>query len=364
MIATLAAAQMVTASELDVYFGTYTRNSSSAGIYHAVFNPDTGRLSEPQLAAAAPNPSFLAVHPNRRFLYAVSEDKTGTVRAFAINPGDGKLTLLNERSSGGTSPCHLAVDHDGSNVYAVNYSSGSVTMIPVMGDGSLAEPSDLVRHQGSGVNPKRQKGPHAHSVNLSPDQQFALVADLGIDRIVIYRPDRVAGKLRRHGEAKVKPGAGPRHLAFSPDGRFVYVVNELDETVTVFAWDAAAGKLTELQTAATLPPDFHGVSWCAEIAVRPDGRFLYASNRGHDSLAVFRIDPAQGTLTPAGWLTGTGIKNPRHFAIDPSGRFCLAAGQDSDNVVVCRIDAATGALVPTGRKVKIGKPVCIRFVPR
>jgi 6-phosphogluconolactonase len=361
----VAALSTVYAESLPVYFGTYTSGkNSSKGIYRSVLDTETGELSAPVLAAEAENPSFIEIHPGGKFLYAVSESgDAGTVSAFAIDPDTGNLKLLNSRPSGGSGPCHVNIDRSAKNVLVTNYGSGSASVIPIKSDGSLAEPTGFVQHEGASVNPQRQNGPHAHSVNLSPDNRFAFVADLGLDKIMIYKLNVEKGTITANDPAfaKVKPGAGPRHFAFGIDGRYAYVINELDGTVTAFAYEPASGTLTEIQSITTLPDGFAGSSSCAEVRVHPSGRFLYGSNRGHDSIAVYRIDPAKGTLTFVEHERA-GIKTPRNFNIDPTGKFCLVANQDGNSVIVFRIDQKTGALEPTGHKISIGRPVCIRFL--
>jgi 6-phosphogluconolactonase len=354
------------ADSLPVYFGTYTSRGENAskGIYRSELDLETGKLSRPVLAAEARNPSFLELHPGGKFLYAVSESGgAGSVSAYAIDADTGKLKFLNRQSSGGAGPCHVCIDHAGKNVLVANYGSGSASVIPIKADGELAEPTGFVQHTGSSVNPRRQKGPHAHSINVSPDNRFAYVADLGIDKIMIYRLDVEKGTIAANSPpfAKVNPGAGPRHFSFSPNGKFAYVINELDCTVTVFAFEPASGALKQIQTIATLPNDFDGSSTCAEVRVHPSGKFLYGSNRGHDSIVVYQIDPAEGTLTFVEHETAD-IKTPRNFNIDPTGEFCLVANQGGDSVVVFRIDRKTGALEPTGHKISVPKPVCVRFL--
>jgi 6-phosphogluconolactonase len=342
------------------YVGTYT-SGASKGIYRLRFDDATGKLTTLDLAAETPNPSFLAVSPNGRFLYAANEENAGSVSAFSN--GNQKLTPLNTVSSRGAGPCHVALDKTGKWLFVANYNSGSVAAFPVHEDGTLGEASAFVQHSGSSVNPQRQAGPHAHSVNISPDNRFVLVADLGLDQILTYRIDAAKGLPPPQPLlAKLSPGSGPRHMAFGPDGRFVYVINEMLATVTVFQYDAAAGSLKEVQTISALPAGFKGANSSAEIAVHPSGKFLYASNRGHDSIAIFRIDVAAGTLTAAGHAPAGG-KTPRNFAIDPSGKFLLAANQDSGNVVVFRIDPSTGALTPAGVEVSVPSPVSIVFTP-
>ena len=355
------------AQTLLVYVGTYT-GPKSKGIYLLRMDLASGALTAPEVAAEVANPSFLAVHPSRRFLYAVGEignfagRKSGAVSAFAIDPESGKLKLLNQQPSGGTGPCHLTVDGAGKNVLAANYSSGSVCVLPIGEDGRLAEPSEVVQHKGSGPNPKRQEGPHAHSVNLDPAGRFAFAADLGLDKIMVYRFDPAKGKLAPNDPpaASVAPGAGPRHFAFHPTGRFAYVINEMASTVTAFAYDANAGRLSELQTVSTLPAGFTGSSTTAEVQVHPSGRFLYGSNRGHDSIAVFGIDARTGKLTAVGHQPTQG-KTPRNFGIDPTGTYLLAANQGSGNLVVFRIDPKSGELKPTGVTAEVPSPVCVKF---
>jgi 6-phosphogluconolactonase len=357
----------VYAESIDAYFGTYTSgNNGSKGIYHSVLNTDTGELSTPMLAAEAKNPSFLEIHPNGRFLYAVSESgSAGTVSAYAIDMDTKNLKLLNSQPSGGSGPCHVNIDHTGKSVLVANYGSGSASVIPIKSDGSLAEPTCFVQHEGSSVNPQRQKGPHAHSVNISPDDRFAFVADLGLDKVMIYKLDVEKGTIIANDPvfAKVKPGSGPRHFTFSVDGKFAYVINEMGGTITVFSYEPTSGTLTEIQTISTLPDDFAGRNSCAEVRVHPSGKFLYGSNRGHDSIAVYRIDPTNGKLTFVEHEK-TDIKTPRNFNIDPTGKFCLVANQDGNSVVVFKINTKTGALEPTGHKISMGKPVCIRFLQK
>jgi 6-phosphogluconolactonase len=352
-----------------VYVGTYT-DAGSRGIYRFELDPATGATTDPVLAGESENPSFLALHPNGRFLYAVNEvssfgaGRTGAVSAFAIDPAKGGLTRLNQQPSAGADPCHLVVDKAGRNVLVANYSSGTVAVLPLGPDGRLQPPSAVRQHAGTGPDKARQEGPHAHAIVLDAAERFALAADLGADRIFVYRYGAAAGTLEPNEPkaAAVEPGSGPRHVAWHPSGKYLYSINELRSTLTAFRYDAGRGALEPTQTVTTLPAGFSGENTTAEVAVSPDGRFLYASNRGHDSLAVFAIDAVAGTLAPAGRVP-TGGRTPRHFAIDASGRWLLAANQDSGSITVFRLDAATGRPSPVGRPLAVSKPVCVLFVP-
>jgi 6-phosphogluconolactonase len=354
---------------LMVYVGTYTGGTSaSKGIYPMRLDLATGVLTEAGTPAESVSPSFLALHPSGRFLYAVNETggsakEAGGVSAFAIDARTGGLTFLNRQSSRGGSPCHLALDAKGRHVLVANYGGGSVAVLPVQESGRLDGATTFVQHEGQSADPGRQKGPHAHWVDLDKANRFALVADLGLDQVLVYRFDPAKGGLTPHqpAAARLAPGAGPRHAAFDPGGRRVYVINELNSTVTAFSYDAGAGKLSELQTVSTLPAGFTGKSFTAEIAVRPDGKFLYGSNRGHDSIAIFAIDPATGKLTAAGHQSTLG-KVPRNFAIDPTGAYLLAANQDSDTIAVFRIDKTSGGLTAVGPPISVPRPVCVLFV--
>ena len=363
-VVSVVLASVAGGESIAVYFGTYTGgDGGSQGIYRSVLDPETGVITAPMLVAETKNPSFLEIHPNGRFLYAVSESGgAGSVSAYAIDGETGGLAFLNKQSSRGSGPCHVNVDHAGRNVLVANYGSGSAAVIPIRPDGSLAEPSGFAQHSGSSVNAGRQQGPHAHSINVSPDDRFVFVADLGIDKVMIYRLDVETGTIvaNRPAFVELKAGAGPRHFAFHPDGQRAYVINELDCTITAFAYDAATGALTETQTVPTLPEGFDGRNTCAEVRVHPSGMLLYGSNRGHDSIVVYRIDAAGGALTFVEHEMA-GIKTPRNFNIDPTGAFCLVANQGSDSIVVFRIDGSTGSLEPTGNKIAVGRPVCIRF---
>jgi 6-phosphogluconolactonase len=344
------------AADWTVFIGTYTRGTSK-GIYAARFDDKTGKLTSLGLAAGTSNPSFLALHPNQRFLYAANENAQGTVSAFAIDATTGRLKLLSIVSSKGSGPCHVELDRSGQFLFAANYNSGSVAVFPVRENGTLGEASKSVQHSGSSANPQRQEGPHAHSANIAPDNRFVLVLDLGLDQIMAY-----SRQLNIGATTKMDPGSGPRHMAFRADGKFAYVLSELTSTVTAFHYDGRTGTLDELQTVSTLPASYSGPRSGAEIAIHPSGKFLYASNRGYDSIALFRIDPDKGTLTAAGHIPTQG-KTPRNFAIDPTGAFLLAANQDSGTIVEFRIDQKTGALAPTGIGLQVPFPVSIVFAP-
>lgn len=351
-----------------VYIGTYTQKNSK-GIYAYRFEATTERFTALGLVAETTNPSFLAVHPGRRFLYAVNEignyagSNSGGVSSFAIDRETGKLTFLNEVASGGADPCYVALDETGKYVLVANYTGGSVAVFPVVEGGRLGKASAFVQHAGSGVNPQRQEGPHAHSINMSPGNRFAIAADLGLDELLVYRFDPAKGALAPNDPpfARVNPGAGPRHFDFHPYGKFAYAINEMQSTVTALSYDRVRGVLQPLQTVSTLPKDFKGSSDAAEIQVHPLGRFLYGSNRGHDSIAVFAIDAEKGTLTPVAYVPTQG-KTPRNFAIERTGSYLFAANQDSNNVVIFRIDPKTGRLTPTGQVLDVPSPVCVTFV--
>lgn len=352
--------------KLLVYVGTYT-GKTSKGIYQLELDLKTGKLSEKaNLVAEVNSPSFLAIHPTKNFLYCVSETgdsgkkKGGSIHAFSFDSKTGKLNPLNVESSVGAGPCHLVVDHSGQCVLAANYGGGSVVALPIKADGSLGEAASFFQHKGSSVDKSRQEGPHAHSINVDVRNQFALAADLGLDKVLIYKLDPAKGKLSEHGFGSVPAGGGPRHLAVAPNNRFVYTNNEMTSTVTTFAFDEDKGTLDPLQTISTLPKEVKGNS-TAETVVHPSGKFLYVSNRGHNSIALFAIDSAKGTLKAMGHES-TGGKTPRNFAIDPTGQYLLAANQGSGSVVVFRIDQETGRLSATGQEAAVGGPVCVRFV--
>ena len=360
------------AASFRVYVGTYTSDKSenpSRGIYVMELDPAGGNLSAPRLAAVSIDPSFLAIHPSGRFLYAVNEVNQfqgrtcGGVSGFAIDPAHGRLKPINQQSSRGESPCHLTVDRAGKNVLVANYSSGSVACLPIEPDGRLKPASSAIQHQGSSADPNRQQGPHAHSINIDPGGRFAVAADLGLDKVFIYAFDPDAGTLKPSAPdfTKLPPASGPRHFAFSPSGRFGYVINELADTIVAFAHDPETGSLAPIQSISTLPAGFKGKSFTAHVEVHPSGKFLYGSNRGHDSIAIYSIDQATGKLTLVA-IEPTLGKEPRNFAIDPTGAILLAENQNSGSIVVFRIDPETGRLTPTGQKVAVPKPVCVKMI--
>ncbi len=350
-----------------VYVGTYTDHGSK-GIYAYRFDAKTGQSTPLGLAAESTQPSFLTVDASGHFLYAVNEiesyegQPTGAVSAFAIDSASGKLSLLNQVSSRDGGPAHIALDRTGKYALVSNYTRGSVAVLPVQKDGRLGEASAFVQHHGAGVDKERQEQPHAHAVAMSSDNRFALVADLGLDQVFAYSFDSAKGTLGQDPHiTKANPGAGPRHLVFNLSGKLLYVINELQSSVTTYAYDTANGGLRELSTISTLPDGFSGHSAAAEIALHPSGKFLYASNRGPDSIAVFSI-AAEGTLSHVEFVPVSG-KTPRNFAIDPTGSWLLVGDQESDKVVVFRINRKTGRLTPTGQVLQISSPACVTFVP-
>jgi 6-phosphogluconolactonase len=349
------------ADDWRVYIGTYT-GGDSEGIYTFTLDGESGEPGEASLAVSTENPSFLALHPEKALLYACGQaGQEGAVSAFRIEGATGKLTLLNTVSSEGKGPCHVDVSPSGRHVAVANYSGGSMALLPINETGSLEMASATQRYEGQGPHPTRQQAAYAHAADFGPEGRALYVTDLGTDRVHVYGYDAEAGTLvpAEPPAAILAPGAGPRHLDIHPNGRFAYVVNELDNTVTAFARDDT-GNLETIQTVRTLPDDFAAENTTAEIVVHPSGAFVYASNRGHDSIAGFAIDAETGRLTAIGH-TPTGGKTPRNFSITPDGRFLLAANQDTNTVVIFRIDTATGALSATGGVVDVSKPVCIVF---
>ena len=352
-----------------VYVGTYT-GAKSKGIHAFRFNHSTGALTPVGLVAETPSPSWLVLHPSGQYLYAANEvddvdgDKSGSVSAFRIDRATGALSAINTQPSRGAHPCHLTVDRAGTHLLVANYTGGTLAVLPLASDGSLGSPSQVVRHKGSSVNTQRQSAPHAHSIDLDADNHFAISSDLGADRLFVYRYDTMSGGLSTGLQPAIAtaPGAGPRHFAFHPGGRFGFAINELNSTVTSYGWDAQRGALKTLATISTVPRRFRGNNSTAEIRIHPSGLFVYGSNRGHDSIVVYRVGAASGNLTLVEHEPTRG-KTPRNFTIDPTGEWLIAANQNSDTLAVFRISDRNGALTPVGPLVKVGSPVSVAFPP-
>lgn len=350
-----------------VFVGTYTNNGSE-GIYSFNFNSTAGEVSTIELASATDNPSFIAIDRKGQFLYAVNEidnfenDSTGTVSVFKIDHQSGKLNLIQQISSLGAHPAHLTLDKSGKFLLVANYTSGNISVFPIGKDGKLGEHTAFIQNFGSSVNPERQKSPHAHFIQVTDDNRFVMVADLGIDKILIFKFDSSNGLLKPNDSVSINldSGSGPRHFAFSPKGKFLYVLNELTSTVAVFDFDPTTASSQVRQTISTLPVNFEGTNTAAEILVDSKGNFLYASNRGDDSIVQFSIDPISGLLTPIKWISSGG-KAPRNFEIDPTGKWLFAANQSSDNILLFKIDQESGRLIYTNQTLNIKSPVCVKF---
>jgi 6-phosphogluconolactonase len=350
---------------LRVYVGTYTFGSSK-GIYTFDLDPGKAHLSQLATTNRIANPSFLALSPDLKYLYAVSEIKEfegkdqGLVAAFKIKK-NGELTFLNQRGTHGVSPCHVTIDDTGKWALISNYRGGNIAVFPIKDSGQLGKATDIIQHHGSSVHPSRQQQAHMHSIFLSPNNRYAYASDLGIDKIMIYQWNRQTGKLEANDPAffKTRDGAGPRHFAFHPNGLFAYVINELNSTITAFTFDAQTGALTDTGNVSTLPKSFKGENTCADIHVSPSGNTLYGSNRGHDSIVSYKIDKNTGQLELSGHESTRG-KTPRNFAIDPSGQLLLAANQNSDNIAIFEIDPKNG-LLSFIKDIKVPNPVCIKI---
>lgn len=363
------AARKPAAKEYWVYIGCYTNSNKSTGIQLFRFDARSGKLSAAGVAGEVANPSFVDFHPSGAYLYSVSEisnmngQKTGGVSAFSIDRKTGKLTLINGAPSRGAGPCFVRVDHTGRMAMVANYGSGSTASLPIKADGSLGESASFHQFTGSGPNPRRQREPHAHSATFSPDNRFGVVADLGTDRLMVFRVDPAKATMTPNTPPSFStpPGSGPRHMAFHPNGKYAYVINELASTVTAMSYDKEKGAFTGIETVTTLPADFKGETTTAEVKIHPNGKFLYGSNRGHDSISLFSI-AADGKLKLLGH-TSTEGKVPRNFSLDPSGKWLIAANQNTDNLVVFSVDAKTGKLTPTGQNLPAGAPVCVKFLP-
>jgi 6-phosphogluconolactonase len=351
------------------YVGTYTTGESK-GIYAYRYDAKDGKMTPLGLAAETENPSFVVLDPHRHFLYAVNEvqkyqgQASGGVSAFAVDTKTGKLTFLNEVASRGADPCYISLDKTGKFVLVANYTGGNVAVFPIQPDGRLGEATGFAQHTGSGPNHDRQEGPHAHWIEVTPDNRYAVVADLGLDELLIYHFDAAKGLLTPNNPAftKIAPGSGPRHFAFHPNGERAYAIDEMVGAVNTFSFDSRKGALHLLQTVPTLPANFSGENTTAEIEVHPSGRFVYASNRGHDSIVVYAVDPKKGTLTLVEDVSTQG-KTPRNFQIDPTGARLFVANQETGNIVAFRINPKTGRLTPSGEPLKVPNPVCIKFAP-
>jgi len=349
-----------------VFVGTYTETegSQSEGIYVYRMDESSGKLTFEKVVKGVLNPSFLATHPRQGFLFAVNEIQDyrgqagGGVSAFSIHSDE--VNLLNDQLSRGSDPCYVSVEETGRFALVANYTSGSVAMFPIQPDGGVGPASDVIQHSGSSIHPERQTGPHAHCILPDPTNRFAIAVDLGLDKLIIYQMDLENGKLHKYAEVDVQPGAGPRHLTFHPNGQFAYLINELNASVIGYRYGSESGTFQELQTVPALPQDFEGENLCADIHISPDGKYLYASNRGHDSIVCFSIDQNTGRLTYRNH-TPTEGREPRNFAIDPSGSFLLVANQKTNNIVTFRIDSESGQLLTTGHEAEVSMPVCLKF---
>jgi 6-phosphogluconolactonase len=348
-----------------VYVGTYTKHGTSEGIYVYQLDTATGALEHVQTVAGVADPTYLTLGPTGRMLYSVNEQvEDGGVSAFAVDPTSGELTFVNSVASHGADPAHLSVDPSGGWLLVANYTGGTIAAVPIEANGALAEASDVVQHTGKGPNQDRQQGPHPHMIVSAPTGGFILVPDLGVDTVLAYHLDPGTGRLVPEADAggRMPPGAGPRHLAFGGDGQYAYVLGELDSTLNTFAYDAETGRLSHTQVVRTLPHVSSGQNTTAAVVVAPSGRFVYASNRGHNSVAMFSVDPSTGQLTPRGH-TPTSGRTPRDINLDPTGTILLAANQDSDTVVSFFVDSHTGRLEPTGQTTPVSRPSRVLFGP-
>jgi 6-phosphogluconolactonase len=352
-----------------IYVGTYT-DTGSEGIYVYRFNSTAGHITPIGLAATATNPSYLVADEARKYLYTVNETSdhegknSGAISVFSMDHESGDLKLLQQVSSQGAAPCYLSIDRSGRYLMVANYSGGSTAIFPITPDGRLGKVSSFVQHVGFSVNPERQNSPHTHAIQATTDNRFVTVTDLGTDKVLVYPFDAERGFLdtTRSSHVLLPPGSGPRHLAFSGDAKTLYILNELTSNVAVFSWNSDTGALEPKQTVPILPDNFTGINTAAEILVDAGGKFLYVSNRGDDSIGVFRIESVDGRLTLVDWFP-CGGRGPRHMEIDPTGKWLMVANQYSDNLSLFKIDASTGRLTPSGKPQKVSAPVCVRFVP-
>ena len=355
----LLAAPRSSAALFDVFYGS-PNDGAGNGISVGTFDSITGTLTAPHLAVEAAGPSFFVIAPDGQHLYACLE-KAAQIAAYAISPSDHSLKLLNTQPSGGAGPCHISLDQTGRFALVANYDAGSVSVLPIQADGSLGASTGFDQQAGTGPDKTRQEGPHAHGIITDPSNKYALCCDLGNDHVYVYHFDAATGKLTPNDPAfgVVAPGSGPRHPLFSKDGKVVYVINEMGATVTAFNWNADKGTLTEFQTIKTLPPSFTAFNKDAEIKLDPTGKFLYASARGHDCIAVFAID-STGKLAQVQDVDNRG-KTPRYFSFDPTGRWVISGSQDSNTVAVFRAEA--GRLTPVGEPVAAPAPICMQYLP-
>ncbi len=360
-------AQSVCAENVAVWIGMGSpQQGETEGIYRTTLHEESGELEPPHLAVEIGEPEFLALRSDGKRLYAACRlpNGEGGVAAFEISPDGKSLCQLNTQPLGGGTACHIAIDHTSRYLFSAQYSDGTIAVFPLAEDGSIQPRSALVRHTGSGPDQSRQEGPHPHSVNPAPKNKFLVVPDLGTDKIVIYRIDPATGSIESHGHGESPPGGGPRHMAFAPDGKFAYVVNEMGLSITVFKYDPEAGSLEPIQTISTLPEELREPSYnCSEIRMHSSGRFVYAANRVHNSISAFAVDPQSGKLTFIEVEDSQG-DHPRHFNIDPSGKWLLAAGRDSNSISVFQIDQDTGEIDFTGQTLTTPAPICIVFQPR
>ncbi len=349
-----------------MYVGTYTK-STSKGIYLFKFDAENGTLTPQGLACEAVDPNFLVISPDQRFLYSCATangGRDGVIDSFTIDPTSGRLTLLNQQPSGGRGPTNISLDAPGRNAVVANYPAGTVAVLPIASDGQLQTPSDVIQHTGSSVNPSRQQSAHPHACDFDLNKKFVFVPDLGMDKVFAYRMDSDAGKLIAADPptVSVPAGQGPRHLAFAPSGRFAYLITEMGGRIMAYSYDSAQGRLREIQSVSTLPDDFSGRNTAAEVQVHPSGNFLYASNRGHDSIAICSVDPGSGLLKRLAFQSTLG-KGPRFFCIDPTGKYLIVANQDSESVIFFHINPLTGMLTLADIGARVAMPVCVVFLP-
>lgn len=351
------------AADTLVYFGSH-RTGPGVGLSVSHFDTDTGVLTKPEFLVESQAPAFFVIAPDGRHLYAANSNNPGGLSAFSIEPRTGRLTAINRVLAGGGDSSFVSLDQTARFALIANYQGGNIAAFALRPDGGLGDWTGFAQHTGKSIHPQRQTKPFAHAIVTSPDNRFALVPDLGVDKVFIYRFDATTGSLKPHtpDATIIAPGSGPRHVRFHPNGRWVYLINEIASSVIAFTWDAAAGTLAEQQTISTLPADFKGESAGAELEVHPNGKFLYASNRGHDSLAAFAIDATSGRLTLIGHISSRG-KTPRNFALDPTGKWIVCTNHGSDNAVIFRVNADNGQLTPVGEPVAVPYPFCERFVP-